>query len=310
MKPIYLSLGLMFFPFLESICQNNMLQYDFESYDTTPYFYKFGNNKNVDYYPRWQYSHQVTSNPLQSSENNSLNVLQYTSLEARKYGLKIRFQSPLNIEDIETIQFLIYQPENIIGKSVNGAYSSSPASSQEIRVKLLTYFNALKDFREDDGVVLTFSQAIQPFFTTNKWVSYSVMINTSDFSAAELNKLRSGVLGIAILPTYNDGVTLNERYVCCIDDIVVRQKTNSGVKSVLDSRFSVQFVRDEVVLNAHVTGSCHVKIFNSKGMEVSIPFNGFIENTSYKFSVPYPKGVYIVSVYYDGRYHNYKINTM
>lgn len=67
---------------------------DFETYDTTPYFFRYGNSgssKIDDYYPRWAYSHIVIDNPVQSEENTSSKVLEYTSMEARNYGVKFRF---------------------------------------------------------------------------------------------------------------------------------------------------------------------------------------------------------------------------
>ena len=57
---------------------------DFETYDTTPYFFRYGNSgssKIDDYYPRWAYSHIVIDNPVQSEENTSSKVLEYTSME-------------------------------------------------------------------------------------------------------------------------------------------------------------------------------------------------------------------------------------
>ena len=67
---------------------------DFETYDTTPYFFRYGNSGNSkmdDYYPRWAYSHVVIDNPVKGEENMSSKVLEYTSMEARNYGLKFRF---------------------------------------------------------------------------------------------------------------------------------------------------------------------------------------------------------------------------
>ena len=115
---------------------------DFETYDTTPYFFRYGNSgssKIDDYYPRWAYSHIVIDNPVQSEENTSSKVLEYISMEARNYGLKFRFSETVDIDELRGIRFRIYQPANVIGKET--WKGTSKAVSQQLGVKLIGRFN-------------------------------------------------------------------------------------------------------------------------------------------------------------------------
>ena len=58
----------------------------------------------------------MIDNPVQSEENTSSKVLEYTSMEARNYGLKFRFSETVDIDELRGIRFRIYQPANVIGK--------------------------------------------------------------------------------------------------------------------------------------------------------------------------------------------------
>ncbi|MCD7973052.1 MAG: T9SS type A sorting domain-containing protein [Candidatus Azobacteroides sp.] len=281
---------------------------DFDTFDTTPYVFRFGNNTNPDYYPRWQYSHLVVDNPLINADNPSEKVLEYTSLEARWYGLKVRFSAPMNISDIDTIRFRIYQPENIIGKEVHAGYSTVPATSQEIRVKLLTYFNTIMDQREDDGVVLTFNGAVQPFFTTGEWVTYEVVVDESKFAQAHLNLLKNGVLGIAIMPSYNDGVTLASRYTCYIDNIEVKKHVEeTSLSEVEEIPFVISYGNGNLLVRSMMNGEADIKVYDLKGSVVQDFGKNELAGGLNHYPLGVPAGMYVASLQIDGKYFNRKI---
>lgn len=195
---------------------------DFETGNSSPYVFRFGNKGTakdfIDYKPRWVYSHTVVSNPAVENENLSSQVLKYTSMEARNYGIKILFANPVPLSDLGKIQFKIYQPDNVIGKPV--WKDGIVAKKQELCVKLLSKFNTVNDFRQDDGIIMV-AQSIS-FTEEKKWITYTCDFNKSDY-VGQTSKFSKGVMGIAILPTYHSEATLAEEnpYVCYIDDIVL-----------------------------------------------------------------------------------------
>lgn len=194
---------------------------NFETKEGTPYFFRFGNlgtAKEYSHKPRWVYSHAVVANPLPDAANPSTKVLEYTSMEAQNYGLKVLFATPVSVDALGEVQFKIYQPANVIGKPVwQGGIS---AKTQQVCVKLLSSFNTINDFRQDEGIIL--SKQSTPFTEEGKWVTYRCSFNKADYGS-QVNQFSKGILGIAILPTYQSGVTLTEEspYVCYIDDIVL-----------------------------------------------------------------------------------------
>jgi hypothetical protein len=307
MKKKYFILFFLSITILQSAAQNNFTA-DFETYDSTPYYFRFGNNTSVSFMPRWKYSHLIVDNPLINYGNNSAKVLRYSSLEARWYGLKFKFPAPLNLDDIDTLIFDIYQPATIVGKPVNASYSLVMATTQEIRVKLLTYFNTIQDSREDAGVVLSFAGAIIPFITTGQWVKYQVIINPSKFSASDLTKLATGILGVAIEPTYNTGVTLQSEYVCYLDNIITRQTTitNSDV-SIEREKLKVKYENGQIKINSEIEFLGSVKLYDVKGMLVANLVMGHVEHGMHLFSPKLSAGVYFVSILVNGRFHNFKI---
>jgi hypothetical protein len=273
---------------------------DFETFDTTPYVFRYGNNASVNYYPRWQYSHETVDNPLVDTRNPSSKVLRYTSLEARNYGLKIRFPVALYLDDIDTIRFQVYQPASVIGQAADASYSASPATSQEICVKLLTYFNTIKDYKEDDGVMLTFSGAVQPFATSGDWIDYRVAVNESKFSQSNVNKLASGILGLAILPTYGSNVTLQSRYVCYIDNIGIKSAQATGLKKnpAADHHpFRVYYTDHRLVISSTIANEAAVGIFDMTGRLVSKIGATRFEAARNEFPIHLPNGIYVVSIF-------------
>ena len=71
-------------------------------------------------------------------------------MEARNYGLKFLFDTPIGIDDLKVVEFTIYQPLNVIGKDTDDF--EDPAEKQDICIKLLSKFNTTNDFRQDDGI--------------------------------------------------------------------------------------------------------------------------------------------------------------
>ncbi len=302
-KPITLILSILFLSFSYSYGQH-VFYADFETFDSSPYFFRFGNNTGIHHFPRWQYSHELVENPLKNTVNSSEKVLKYTSLEARWYGLKIKFPSPLNFSDMDTISFFIYQPEHVVGKPVDLNYSPAVADKQELRVKLLTGFNAIRDFKEDDGAVLT----AVPFLSTGEWIEYKAALDQEVFTQAELKKLAQGIRGIAIMPTYNSNVTLQERYECYIDNIVISRNADTGNKvNELNKNFSVYLADNKITIHSDVQGEAVVNVYDIKGMLCTSPGKTNLEKTQYEYPVNINTGTYIVSIYFEGRYHNYKV---
>lgn len=241
---------------------------DFESNETTPYLFRYGNKGNQDmnsYKPRWVYAHEVVDNPF-SNGNNSSKVLRYMSMEARDYGLKFRFAAPLTVDEVMSISFKIYQPANIIGKSVDTQYNSgqNPASKQTIAVKLLADYNAVCDFRSEDGIILT----AQGFITENEWVTYKFIFDKNSYTSSAINKLKNGIKGIAILPTYGSGVTLAESnpYVCFIDDININE-TPSGIFSSTETAHTIYYADGHLFIS-ELKSPANIYIYDLSGILV------------------------------------------
>lgn len=306
MKFVLTSLVITFLSILTITGQNNF-NADFESFETTPYFFRFGNNSSTTWYPRWKYSHNVSPNPLINNQNNSATVLKYTSLEARWYGLKIKFPAPLNFDEMDTLSFDIYQPESIVGKAVNPNYNSTqPATNQQLLVKLLTNFNTIRDNREDAGVRL--NSAVADFTSTGAWVQYKVILKSSDFNPSELEALAKGVLGIAIMPTYNSpGVTLQQEHTVYIDNIRIRPEIPTGTGPELFSSFKASWNNGLLAIHPPVAGTATVRIFDAKGSLVQLVHTGALNQENYEFQVKLPKGIFFVSLHTNNRYYNQKI---
>lgn len=201
---------------------------DFETEKTSPYFFRYGNKGNAkegyDYIPRWNYRCEVVSNPVSESGNNSAHVLSYRSMEAQNYGIKILFSTPLSLGGLRSIDFKIYQPANVIGKPT---WTGSPsASRQKLGVKLLSEFNTINDFKQDEGWML--EDATLDFSKEESWIDCHFPINPEELSDWKKELFAGGVVGLVIMPTYGAGVTLAESpvYQCYIDEI----RLNAAVK--------------------------------------------------------------------------------
>jgi hypothetical protein len=205
---------------------NEVLVGDFESEKTSPYFFRFGNKgdakEGFDYLPRWNYAYEVVDNPVKDSGNQSARVLSYQSMEAQNYGIKILFAKPVPVKGLRNISFKIYQRENVIGGTT--WTGSASASRQKLCVKLLSEFNTINDFRQDEGLVL--EDAIMDFIQEGTWVDCQLDFTPDDISSWKLDVFKDGVQGLAIIPTYGAGVTLSESsiYQCYIDDIRLNRK--------------------------------------------------------------------------------------
>lgn len=194
---------------------------DFETYDTTPYFFRYGNSgssKISDYYPRWVYSHAVADNPMKSQDNSSAKVLEYTSMEARNYGLKFRFSEMASVGSVRGIRLKIYQPANVIGKDT--WKGTSQARLQQLGVKLIGRFNSVNDYEQEEGILLT--RSLVDFREEGSWKTYTFAFSKNEYSTADA-QLKDGIAGIVVLPTYGSEVTLGEanKYKCYIDDIEI-----------------------------------------------------------------------------------------
>ena len=194
----------------------------FETYNQTPYFFRFGNKggKAIDltYKPRWVYSHQVVKNPVKGTANNSEYVLQYTSMEAQNYGLKIRFNSPIAVKEIGNVQVKIYQPKNVIGKET--FKNMAKATKQQVCVKLLSEFHPINDYGQENGVLLT--KDVKDFTQENEWVTFTFNFSKEDYPVG-YSSLAKGVVGLAIMPTFKSNTTLAETgvYSCYIDEVKI-----------------------------------------------------------------------------------------
>ncbi|MEY8686012.1 hypothetical protein AB9N12_07670 [Bacteroides sp. AN502(2024)] len=205
----------------EPLSDKGILFADFETYSTTPYFFRYGNSggsKMNNYYPRWIYSHVVTDNPVKNEENPSSKVLEYTSMEARNYGLKFRFSKAADINDVRGIRLKIYQPANVIEKET--WKGTSKATSQQLGVKLIGRFNSVNDYKQEEGILLT--NSLVDFKEEGVWKTYTFTFSKSEYGVAAI-QMKNGIAGMVILPTYGSGVTLTEenKYKCYIDDIEI-----------------------------------------------------------------------------------------
>ena len=91
---------------------------NFESENMTPCIFRFGNNIgaakrgqeiDLNFKPRWVYSHEVVANPVKDEANNSERVLKIHHLwKVRNFGIKIRFPETYAPTDIKecTVQIV------------------------------------------------------------------------------------------------------------------------------------------------------------------------------------------------------------
>lgn len=282
---------------------------DFETDTTTPYFFRFGNKgdaKTYNYKPRWMYSHEVIDNPVASEDNNSGKVLKYTSMEARNYGLKILFNTPVDINELTIVEFDIYQPFNVIGKDTYDFEDS--AEKQDICIKLLSNFNTTSDFRQDDGILL--NKSVQEFTAEGKWITYSFKFNKSAYSS-QISKFTNGVLGIAILPTYNSEVTLNEdeQHICYLDNIVINP-TPTGIHEQSANKMTVSHDNGQLNICGIEDGLATITVHDINGCTIT---TSDITISNGKVSLPLPlinNKVYLVSVTTKNQCYRQKISKL
>lgn len=189
---------------------------NFETYDSTPFYFRYGNEENPEYYPRWKYSHNVVNNSFINEDNSSTKVLEYTSMEVKNFGLKFRFFETKKVENLKGIRFQIYQPANTIGKTTY--QGKSKATIQQICVKLLARLNTVNDVRQEEGILLEKSKV--SFDQEGKWMTFTFIFSSKMYTTAS-SVLKDGIVGFVILPTYGSGTTLAEEniYKCYIDNI-------------------------------------------------------------------------------------------
>lgn len=308
MKNIFLPLSFLFFLLTSTAHTYSQALFcaNFESYESTPYFFRFGNRgsrSEYTYKPRWMYSHEVTDNPFIGNGNQSAKVLKYTSMEAKNYGLKFLFDTPVNIDDLQNISFKIYQPANVVGKAVESAYSSSPATKQNICIKILSYFNTVIDFNQEDGILL---HKYTPDFTAeNEWIEFTFDFKKADY-ASQISKFKDGVLGVAILPTYGSDVTLKEsgRYVCYIDDIIVN-KSASSVDALHAGDMSVLYADGNLQFSFAEAGIYTISVFDMSGRETA-NHTSYI-SSNYSLPIHLPENTYIVKADLNNRTFRQKI---
>ena len=191
---------------------------DFETYNNTPYYFRYGNEENPEYMPRWKYSHNVVNNSFTNSDNSSAKVLEYTSMEVKNFGLKFRFPEAKKVDTFKGIRFQIYQPANVIGKTTY--QGKSKATTQQICVKLLARLNSVNDVRQEEGILLEKSKV--SFDQEGKWMTFTFTFSNKMYTTAS-TVLKNGIAGFVILPTYGSGTTLAEEnvYKCYIDNIEI-----------------------------------------------------------------------------------------
>lgn len=194
---------------------------DFETEKTSPYFFRYGNKGNAkdgyDYIPRWNYRYEVVGNPVSEAGNGSAHVLSYRSMEAQNYGIKILLSTPVSLGGLRSIDFKIYQSASVIGKPT---WTGRPAAGrQKLCVKLLSEFNTINDFKQDEGLML--EEATLDFSKEGSWMDCRFAFNQEELSDWKKELFAGGIVGLAIMPTYGAGVTLAESsvYQCYIDDI-------------------------------------------------------------------------------------------
>ncbi len=280
---------------------------DFETYKTTPYFFRFGNTGKIgDYKPksRWMYSHEVIDNPVASAEGNkSEKVLKYTSMEARNYGLKFLFDTPISIDDLKVVEFMIYQPFNVIGKETDDW--EDPAEKQDICIKLLSKFNTTNDLIQDEGILL--NKSVYDFTTEGKWITYTFTFNKAAYSS-QISKFTNGVLGIAILPTYNSNVVLYEdqQHVCYIDNIVVNPSA-TGISEQNAEKPIIEYCNGQLTICGVENGPASIGIYDANGCSVAVA-EVTVENQKASLILPLDNNkVYLVNVITENQCYRQKI---
>lgn len=296
--------------FSGNMSAQELFRADFETYETTPYFFRFGNKGKLgDYKPksRWMYSHEVIDNPVPSAEgNNSAKVLRYSSMEARNYGLKFLFDTPIGIDDLKVVEFTIYQPLNVIGKDTDDF--EDPAEKQDICIKLLSKFNTTNDFRQDDGILLY--KSVYEFTTEGEWITYTFKFNKTEYSS-QISKFTNGVLGVAILPTYNSNVTLyeDEQHVCYIDNITVNP-VPTGINNQNTEKLIINYSNGQLIICGTENGPARVTVYDTNGCAVTTS-EVTVENGKASLTLPLDNNkVYLVNVVTQNQSYCQKISKL
>lgn len=294
--------------FSSNMSAQELFRADFETYETTPYFFRFGNKGKLgDYKPksRWMYSHEVIDNPV-AEGNNSAKVLRYSSMEARDYGLKFLFNTPIGIDDLNVVEFTIYQPLNVIGKDTDDF--EDPAEKQDICIKLLSKFNTTNDFKQDEGILL--NKSVYEFTTEGQWVTYTFKFNKAAYSS-QISKFTNGVLGVAILPTYNSNVTLyeDEQHVCYIDNIVVNP-VPTGIHNQNIEEIKMDYSNGQLTICGTENGHANVMVYNTNGCTVATSAV-IVENGRASLTLPLDNNkVYLVNVVTQNQSYRQKISKL
>lgn len=293
--------------FSSNMSAQELFRADFETYETTPYFFRFGNKGKLgDYKPksRWMYSHEVIDNPV-AEGNNSAKVLRYSSMEARDYGLKFLFNTPIGIDDLNVVEFTIYQPLNVIGKDTDDF--EDPAEKQDICIKLLSKFNTTNDFRQDEGILL--NKSVYEFTTEGQWVTYTFKFNKAAYSS-QISKFTNGVLGVAILPTYNSNVTLyeDEQYVCYIDNITVHS-TSTGFHNPNVEKLKIDYNNGQLIISNAKNGPACVTVYDTNGCSVATS-EVTVENGKASLNISLSNKIYLVNVVTPNQCYRQKITIL
>ncbi len=294
MKKIFYYLPLLFLCFSANEVEAQSLAYDFETYDTTPYYFKYGNEgdcDDIDYKPRWCYSHEEVENPLVDDVNPSATVLKFSTQEARNYGIKFRFGSTIDIDDLEQIKFKIYQPSNVIGKEIDTDYATQSATSQNLNVKVLSYFNAVCDVRQEEGILLYMTK--QSFTEEGSWQEITINFAPSSYTSQLYKFDDDGVVGMAIIPTYDSATTLLEEspYVCYIDDIEINPSNNDATYQTTVSETAIYYKENNLCINTATEGVQQLSVIDISG---STRFTTTIEQGATTLPLTLERGVYFV----------------
>lgn len=301
------------FASLLSLCgtttAQELFRADFETYETTPYFFRFGNKGKLGehtYKPRWMYSHEIIDNPVVSNDGNpSAKVLKYSSMEARNYGLKFLLSKSVSIDNFKEVRFNIYQPKNVIGQETNDGEDA--ATKQEICIKLLCKFNTINDFKQDDGILLY--QSATECTAEGTWLTYSFKFDKSLY-ASQLSKFTNGVVGIAILPTYNSGVTLNEdeQYVCYLDNITINSPA-TGIHEATYQKEAISYADGQLTIRTHEEGIASVSVYHMDGSLIITFPDIAVEGGNASLPVSLDKNkVYLVRATVGNQCYNQKIS--
>ena len=298
-----------FISFSGNMFAQELFRADFETYETTPYFFRFGNTgKRGDYKPksRWMYSHEVIDNPVSAEGNHSGKVLKYASMEARNYGLKFLFDTPISIDDLKVVEFMIYQPLNVIGKETDDW--EDPAEKQDICIKLLSKFNTTNDLIQDEGILL--NKSVYDFTTEGKWITYTFTFNKAAYSS-QISKFTNGVLGIAILPTYTSNVVLYEdqQHVCYIDNIVVNPSP-TGISGPNTEKTAIEYSDGKLTLCGAENGPANITVYDTNGCAVTAA-EITVENGKASLALPLDNNkVYLVNVVTQNQCYRQKISKL